>query len=215
MKRQNDLIGKRFGYLKVLELSYINKTYHKYFLCLCDCGNKKIISQVNLISGDTVSCTCFQKKLLSKRMTKHGLSCLPIYQVWNDMIRRCYIEKSTCYEYYGGRGIKVCKRWHNINNFYRDMGDRPKNLTIERIDNTGDYESENCCWATRSEQSLNKSNTKKLVVNGVERSIIGWAKINGTNKITIRTRLKRGWTAEKAVVNKNFKYAVNKITYRP
>ena len=94
--------------------------------------------------------------------TKHGMSYTPIYGIWNAMVQRCYNLNHIRYEDYGGRGILVCARWHLFNNFYDDMGDRPEGLTLERINNDGNYEPGNCKWATRVEQQSNRRLQKPM-----------------------------------------------------
>ena len=88
----------------------------------------------------------------------HGLSKTPIYMVWRGMRRRCYNTKDISYSYYGGRGIKVVERWHDFENFYLDMGDKPTGMQLDRIDNDGDYGPANCRWVTPTENNNNKRN---------------------------------------------------------
>lgn len=139
----------------------------KRFLCLCDCGNRKIIRGYSITSGDTKSCGC----RVGKNLKTHGLYKKTCYRTWKAMRERCDNKNNVSHERYGGRGIKVCKRWENFENFYKDMGDKPKGATLERINNNKDYKPSNCRWASYSEQANNRSNNTVIKIDGVDYSL--------------------------------------------
>jgi len=133
-------------------------------LCKCNCGKETIVRGSDLKSEKTKSCGCFLKK--GGRLT-HGHSKIgkvsKVYMVWCDIKKRCNNKNNKDYKYYGGRGIKVCKRWSKFENFLRDMGEVPSGLTLDRINNDLGYFKKNCRWATRKEQANNqRSNRKKI-----------------------------------------------------
>jgi hypothetical protein len=136
-------------------------------MCQCDCGNQKVIRAGDLKRGSARSCGCLSAELAKDRMLarkKHGHSVgfkqSPTYGTWCAMTQRCSNKNSTAYKYYGGRGIAVCDRWSLFENFLFDMGNRPEGKTLDRIDPNGDYELENCRWATWAQQVSNKRNSK-------------------------------------------------------
>lgn len=138
---------------------------HVIWSCLCDrrffgCGKKVEVSSDRW--GITKSCGCLRDELTGKRFTTHGKTKTPEWRVWKDMKGRCHNPKCKDYKYYGGRGIRVCRRWRNsFENFLKDMGERPSpELTLERINNDGNYKPSNCKWATWTEQANNKRKRK-------------------------------------------------------
>lgn len=122
-----------------------------------------------------------------------------IHRIWRGMHERCYSPNHTFYDYYGGRGIYVCDEWHKFENFYRDMGEKPQGLSLDRIDNDGPYAPWNCRWATTKEQARNSTLVTLLTWKGKTQSIVEWSEELGINKQTISTRLGRGWSAERAL----------------
>ncbi len=128
--------------------------------CECSCGNKKSVRADALNGGGATSCGCWLKELGSKIHKTHGHhkngKPSPTYKSWQSMKQRCDNPKSTGFEYYGGRGIKVCERWNKFNNFLEDMGERPEGLTLDRKDVDGNYELPNCKWASDAEQGANR-----------------------------------------------------------
>lgn len=152
------MIGKRFGKLTVIGYGGSDGK-NSAWLCRCDCGNESIVRRPNLRSGITQSCGCNRNAnwLVTHGQARKGVNRTKVYRAWADMKTRCYNSNWKEYHYYGGRGITVCERWLNsFENFYADMGDSPEGMSLDRINNDGDYEPSNCRWATSSQQAYNR-----------------------------------------------------------
>ena len=167
MAQKIDLQGQRFGRLTVIKYSHLDKHNRIVWLCKCDCGNEKEIPSQNLVTGRTTSCGCYQKEIKIKNKTTHGLSHTRLFNTWGKIINRCTCETSKAYKYYGGRGITVCDEWRNdfmaFYNWAMDNG-YEEHLTIDRIDNNGNYEPSNCRWVTIREQCNNRRTNRTFEV---------------------------------------------------
>lgn len=164
-----DLTGRKYGRLLVLSLCKERQSRSRAYLCRCECGSYKIILRSNIKNGHTKSCGCLSRETTSKLNKTHGKSKSKLYGIWKAMLDRCENPLNKNYHNYGGRGIKVCDRWKNIDNFISDVGQQPGKLSLDRIDNEGNYEPSNCRWADRSVQNINKrvSNANKLGIKGI------------------------------------------------
>lgn len=205
MARQTriNLARKVFGRLTVVSYSHVDTYGLAHWNCRCECGKKLKVLGTSLRSGNTKSCGCFKIDLLTSANKTHGMSKTKTYKDWERMIRRCENKSFENYNHYGGRGIKVCERWHKFENFLSDMGEKPEGKTLDRIDNDGNYEPGNCKWATGTEQARNKRDVPLYEVKGVKKSIAEWSEISGINRETIRCRIKkRGWNVERAIFEK-------------
>ncbi len=145
--------GDKFGKLTAIKFDY-KKYGHQYWIFKCECGNIKTMRLCQVKSGKTKSCGC-----LNIGNYKHGMSKSKIWMLWQGIKKRCFDKKHISYHRYGGREITVCKRWlgeRGFQHFYEDMGNRPKGKSLDRKNNDGNYNKNNCRWATYKEQSNNK-----------------------------------------------------------
>jgi len=185
------------------------KNRSSFGLFLCPYCGKEVERQMN--SGKKYkSCGCMRDKLARESNTKHGDAKIKhifrLYRTWTDIKRRCYNKNEQAYKNYGGRGIAVCDEWKNdyvtfktwaLENGYKD------NLSIDRIDNDGNYEPDNCKWSTRKEQARNTRSNKMITYGGETHCLTDWAEKLGMNFYTLQNRLgKLKWSVERALTTK-------------
>ncbi|SQC67333.1 hypothetical protein [Listeria fleischmannii] len=205
MANIRDLTGLRFDRLEVLCLASQDKYYNLYWLCKCDCGTEKVIGGSGLKSGATKSCGCLNKELSRKRKVNltHGYSNKErLYWTWKGMKARCYNTNNTRYQHYGGKGVIVCDAWrYDYQNFRRWALDNyyEDDLTIDRIDNNGDYCPENCRWATSKEQANNQSRNRILKYKDKTMTMSQWADYLDITYGTMNSRIQRKWSMERIV----------------
>jgi hypothetical protein len=191
-----DITGEKFGKLTAIkrngfDLSPSRK--HVKWDCKCECGNNVNVRLNALKSGGTRSCGC-----LMIGNVKHGFSKTVEYETWSRIKARCMNKNHPDYYLYGARGIKVCDRWDAFENFLLDMGSRPENTSIDRIDVNGNYEPSNCRWADLKVQSRNKRTNRFYELNGLKMCMADWAKHLGISFATLDERLKK-WSLEKSL----------------
>ena len=192
MKRVEVKKGERYGRLTIIREVEPAGSSHKRvrrFLCRCDCGNEIICRLPNLKSGTTKSCGCYRKFVSSNRRDCHHLQNTRIYRIWCGMKRRCYNKHNEHFDRYGGRGIIVCDEWKtDFMNFYdwaMSNGYDDK-LSIDRINNEGNYEPSNCRWANQKQQIVNSTAAIKCSLGGNIVSLSDIADILGVSFKRIR-----------------------------
>lgn len=193
--------GQRYGRYTVISTHRRKGTYKYYALCQCDCGSEpRYVYTAPLRNGEAQSCGCLHKE----RVTKHGAFGHPIFHVWSGMMSRCYKKNDKRYSRYGGRGITVCDRWHDVNTFISDMYPSFKEgLTIDRKDNNEGYSPDNCRWATHKEQTRNYSRNVVITHAGKSLCLADWADITGIPYKVLHDRIQtRGWKASDALTKK-------------
>lgn len=191
-----DLAGQVYGQMTVIELA--GRTPVRW-LCRCDCGREKVVRACNLRAGDTTTCGCsWGKKKVTHGHTRGGQRSRT-YQCWGSMLTRCRNSKARAYQNYGGRGISVCPRWLTFENFLADMGECPPGMTIERRDNDGGYEPENCYWTPKGAQAQNTRASHHITIAGETRCLAEWLRVFGISKRAFYQRVKKGWTEEQAL----------------
>lgn len=194
------MIGKKFGKLTIIE-EYKQRDKHGkiVYKCLCDCGNYHDAVGVDLRKGNIKSCGCLRGNMHGKTRTR-------LYNTWSHMKQRCYNEKDPHYPDYGARGIVVCDEWKDdFTNFYSWAMDNnyQENLTIDRIDVNGNYEPDNCRWATKKQQNENKRNSIHLTYNGKTKTISQWCKELGLKHSIIYVRYHLGYTDKECLFGRD------------
>jgi hypothetical protein len=156
-----DISGRKFGRWMVLDFDH-KVAKNKYWRCRCDCGTLKVVGHSGLVSGASTSCGCYHRER-SAQCATHGMSKHPAYRTFQHMHNRCYNKNNKKYEYYGSKGVVVCQKWHTFEGFWEDMRSTwAEGLSLERLDSDGNYEKDNCKWATWEEQCRNTGRSIKI-----------------------------------------------------
>lgn len=212
---KHDLSGKRFNYWTA-----ISHVSHGMWLCNCSCGTSAIVEGKNLRHGKSKSCGCWKIEIFSARVTTHGHTSgrenTPEYNVYRNMLSRCYRKTNCRYPNYGGRGIEVCEEWKSsFQAFFDDMGKRPIGLTLDRIDVNGNYEPENCRWADLKTQARNKTGTVMVYLNGDRISLAEAAERTGIKYGTLHSRMRLGMSFDEAITKPTIRFIAEEFGVTP
>lgn len=162
----------------------------------CDCGNKLQANIAWVRNLNTTSCGCVRVKAITAKNTTHTQAprnkASGAYRSWQAMHQRAGKVKNYLH-------VRVCKRWETFEGFYTDMGDRPEGMSIERLNSLGDYEPNNCVWATAKQQAQNTSQTKLITINGETHSIQEWCRIKNIGYQIVKQRRRRGMSIEDSI----------------
>lgn len=210
-RRTDDLTGQKFGRLTVLgrgeDFRRKDGRHNATFVCHCDCGNLTTVIASHLKNGNTKSCGCIHKEFVASINKSHGKTETRLYRIWLRMKQRCNNKHTACYEYYGARGIAMCREWaddfHSFETWAKSAGYNDT-LTIDRIDVNGAYCPKNCRWVSRKTQANNMRSNRYITYNDKTQTLSQWSDETGLNRQTITTRLdKLGWSVEDALTKPN------------
>lgn len=203
MAKLIDLTGQRFGRLVVLERAAHAKGERVRWRCKCDCGKVTIVLSDKLRCGETRSCGCLQKEIVSRYNTKHKKCDEKLYRIWNDIKQRTGNKNNPRYADYGARGITVCAEWQNDFLAFRTWAlthGYQEGLSIDRIDNDKGYSPDNCRWTTDIQQANNKRNNHIVTYQGKSLTLAEWAKELNISYTALKQRInKLGWSIERAL----------------
>lgn len=195
-------VYNRLTVIKATDRKTGNKTIYE---CRCSCGNTVFTDKYKLFNGHTKSCGCFKLDNLSIIKRKHGMANTPEYKAWVEMKQRCHNKNQRVFAHYGGRGITICDSWSNsFESFFSDMGKRPTcKHSIDRINVNGNYEPDNCRWATTTEQAANRRSTTKYMFNNELMALSHIANILGVPQTTMcRLVRKKGMSIDQVITSR-------------
>lgn len=208
-----DSTGKKFGRLTALKVAGKNEQGNYLWLCRCNCGKEVLAAGTLLRYGSIRSCGCINRDLTKNGFSNtHNMCYTRFYRIWHGLSYRCNNKNSKAYKDYGGRGIKLCNRWHNFENFRDDMYQDykecskklgEKNITLDRIDNNKGYNKSNCHFITLKENCRNRRSNVLIEYKGQKKCITEWAEIYNINEDRFRQRIKiLKWPIEMALMTK-------------
>lgn len=192
------LTGIRFSRLLV-KIRIKNIKNCTAWLCICDCGNEKIVLGIELRSGHVRSCGCLRSDNCLDSVVTHGMSHTRTYDIWIHVKSRCLNLKNKDYSRYGGRGISFSSEWESFDIFFRDMGVCPDGMTIDRKDNDAGYSKDNCRWASRKVQRRNNSANVMVSIKGNVMALADACDLLGLKLSTVYMRIRRGSSHEQAL----------------
>ena len=203
MDREN-VAGQKFNHLTAVKPVYAGKYYTRYWVFKCDCGKEVESLLPNVKKGNTKSCGCLRKKVSSELHKTHGMTYSKEYYAWVHAKMRCYNKKDKEYKRYGARKIEMCEKWKNsFEKFYKDIGEAPEGTSLDRINNNGNYEPENCHWATPKQQANNRRTSHFVEYRGEKLTLAQWSRRTGIHQENIRRRIDDyGWSIHKTLTTK-------------
>lgn len=175
----------------------LTKTINGKVKAQCSCGKRKEVLTTCIVNGVSKSCGCFKSEYMKNKMTRHGESKTKLHSVWISMNSRCTLNTTTYYKNYGGRGISVCEEWRNSFETFRDWSNKNgygEHLSIDRINNDGNYEPTNCRWTDRTTQQNNNRYNRLVTINGKTHTMAQWARLYKLNYGTFKYRVNHGIT---------------------
>lgn len=204
------MTSRKFNRWTFIEEAGADKSKRRHILwkCNCVCGTEKIVYKENIIRGLSKSCGCYANEIRGKSSITHHEASSRLktkeYRVWTFMKLRCLNKNSKAYSWYGARGIKVCDRWMKYENFLEDMGRCPPDMSLDRIDNDGNYEKSNCRWTDKITQANNTRANRIIYYKGKRQSLASWCRELGLRYHLTAQRMNRdGWSIERAFTDRN------------
>jgi hypothetical protein len=193
-KPATDWTGKRVGYQLVLERAGSTKKGHPYWLVFCVCGRERRVLASDLAKNKIKSCGCLRGAFIREARTTHGMTKHSAFWAWRSMIDRCRLSTHAAWHNYGGRGIMVCPEWEaSFEMFWRDMGPTyRRGLSLDRVDNAGNYHPKNCRWATRQEQARNTRRNRRIPTPWGTMTVAEASERSGIDAGTLYYRVKVG-----------------------